>query len=92
MPPLRVSALANQYGLIPGSAYDIEVDDENGNAWEFDSVEQRNKCVSQILAQRPTLLVGNPICAAFSILQGRNEFRMDPGKWDLMWKEGVRHM
>ena len=28
--PPRVTALASKYGLVPGSAYDIEVCDENG--------------------------------------------------------------
>ena len=52
--PPRVTALAKQYGPVPGSAYDIETNDENGEAWDFDRVEQRNKCIFQILQQRPT--------------------------------------
>lgn len=90
--PPRVTALANQYGLIPGSAYDIETNDESGKAWDFDEAEQINKCISQILEQRSTIPVGSPMCTDFSILQGLNKARMDPIKWDLMWTKGVRHM
>ena len=88
----RVTALATQYGLIPGSAYDIEVNDDNGEPWDFDKPEQRNKCIAEILTQRPTFLVGSPMCTAFSILQGLNKARMDPAKWELLWNKGVRHM
>ena len=90
--PPRVTALANQYGLIPESANDIETNGENGKAWDFDIAEQENKSISQIFEQRPTFLVGSPMCAAFSILQGLNKARMDPIKFDLMWNKGTRHV
>ena len=41
--PPRVTAVASQYGLVPGSAYDIEVNDANGTPWDFDVPEKRNK-------------------------------------------------
>ena len=78
--PPRVTAMAGKYGLIPGSAYNIETNDESGEAWDFDRAEQRNKCISQILKPRPTFLVGSPMCTAFSILQGLNKTSMDPVK------------
>ena len=46
--PPRVTALASKYGLTPGSAYDIETNDSNGKAWDFDIPEQRNQCVREI--------------------------------------------
>ena len=51
--PPRVTALASKYGLTPGSAYDIETNDSNGKAWDVDIPEQRNRCVREILEQRP---------------------------------------
>ena len=90
--PPRVTALAKQYGLNPGSAYDIETSDSNGSPWDFDIPEQRNQCVRKILDQRPAFLIGSPMCTAFSILQGLNKARMDPDKYEAMWNKGVRHM
>ena len=90
--PPRVTALASEYGLSPGTAYDIETKDELGNPWDFDKPEQRNKCIKEILTQRPAFLIGSPMCTAFSILQGLNRSRMDPIKWEAMWNKGVRHM
>ena len=84
--------MAPSYGLVPGSAYDIEVDDEKGVPWDFDVPEQRNKCIREILAQRPSFLIGSPMCTAFSILQGLNKAKMEPAKWNALWDKGVRHM
>jgi hypothetical protein len=84
--------MAPSYGLVPGSAYDIEVDDDKGVPWDFDIPEQRNKCIREILAQRPAFLIGSPMCTAFSILQGLNKTKMEPAKWNAMWDKGVRHM
>ena len=82
--PPRITALAPEHGLIPGSACDIEVDDECCKPWNFDLPEQRNKCVREILGQRPVFLIGSPMRTAFSILQGLNRAKMDPTKWDLL--------
>lgn len=62
--PPRVTAMAPSYGLVPGSAYDIEADDEKGAPWNFDVLEQRNKCIREILSQRPSFLTGSPMCTA----------------------------
>ena len=80
----RVTVLANQYGLIQRSAYDINVDDENGTAWDFDKAEQRNKRVSQMLAQRPMFLVGSQMSTAFSILQGLDKAGVVPAELEMM--------
>ena len=90
--PPRVTALAPEYGRLPGSAYDIETNDELGQPWDFDKVKQRNKCMRQILKQKPAFLVGSPMCTAFSILQGLNRAKMDLIKWEAMWNKGVRHI
>ena len=90
-PPI-VTALANQYGLIPGSAHDIETNYDNGKTWDFDESGQRKMCISRILEQRPTFPVGSPLRTTVYIFQGLNKARMDPIKWDSMWNKGVRHM
>ena len=90
--PPRVTALASEYVLSPDMAYDIETKDDLGNPWDFDKPEQRNKCINEILTQKPAFLIGSPMCTAFSILQGLNRSKMDPIKWEALWNKGVRHM
>ena len=88
----RVTKLASEYGLSPGFAYDIEVNDEDGKPWDFDVPAQRAKCLRHIQEQKPEFLIGSPMCTAFSILQGLNKWRMDPDKWNALIEKGLRHM
>ena len=81
----RVTKLAHKHGLSPGMAYDIETNDEPGMPWDFDQLEQRNKCMRKIIEQKPAFLIGSPMCKAFSILQGLNRAKMDPAMWDALW-------
>ena len=55
--PPRIIAMAPEYNLTPGGAYDIETNDKDGKQWDFDVPEQRNQCIREILAQRPSFLI-----------------------------------
>ena len=52
-PQPRVTKLAGEDGLSPGFAYDIEVNDENGQPWDFDLPPQRAKCLQHVKEQKP---------------------------------------
>ena len=41
--PPRVTAMAMKLGLIPGTAFDIQVNDENGHPWDFTDPLQRKR-------------------------------------------------
>ena len=47
--PPRVNALAAEYSLTPGFSRDIQVNDENGEPWDFDVPAQRVKCVRHVM-------------------------------------------
>ena len=88
----RVTKLAKEFGLSPGFALDLQVNDEDGQPWDFDKVEQREKCIRLIQEQKPMFLIGSPMCTAFSALQNLNKWRMDTKKWNALQEQGVRHM
>ena len=88
----RVTRLAHEFGLNAGIAYDLLTCDETGEPWDFDKPEQREKCLRQVMEQKPQFLIGSPMCTAFSALQGLNKWRMHPKKWDAMVEKGIRHM
>lgn len=90
--PPRINKLATQYGLQPGFSYDIQVDDDNGIPWDFDIPAQRAKCIRNIIDQKPSFVIGGPMCTAFSALQGLHKSKMSKDKWDALWEKGVRHM
>lgn len=90
--PPRMTRLANQFGLNAGFAYDLMINDENGEPWDFDQQKQREKCMRHVMKQKPQFLIGSPMCTAFSALQGLTKWRMDPKKWDALMEKGLRHM
>ena len=79
--PPRISALAKDlpsYGIAPGLALDLTVPDENGEPWDFSRPSMRAKAERLLDAQAPTLLVGSPMCTAFSTWQFINNKKRDP--------------
>ena len=91
--PPRVTSLAEKYGMLPGFALDITVTDpDDGLPWNFDKLSKRKKAIQLIKTQSPKLLIGSPMCTAFSIIQGLNKGRMRPENWDKMRKHGKKHL
>ena len=77
----RVSALAKElpsYGIAPGLALDLTVPDENGEPWDFSRPSMRAKAEKMLDEQKPTLLIGTPMCTAFSTWQYINDKKRDP--------------
>ena len=71
---------------------DLTSCDETGKPWNFDLPEQREKCKRKLRSEKPWLLIGSPMCTAFSILQGLNRKRMGEAKWRALWDHGMRHL
>ena len=52
--------------------------DVNGRLWDFDDVVMRDRARKRLLDERPMLLVGSPMCTAFSTWQRINNKIRDP--------------
>ena len=79
--PPRVTAatkLLPELGCIPGFALDLTTTDENGQAWDFDLKEMREKARLKMRVEKPLLLVGSPMCKAYSAWQRINAQKRDP--------------
>ena len=63
---------------MPGYASDLTTADENGIPWEFDVKERRDEAMRRIREQKPVLLIGSPMCTAFSAWQHLNNAKKDP--------------
>ena len=71
--PPRVKKMTRIINLIPGMAFDLtQVDEEDGMPWDFNVPAKRNKARTSVQSERPLLLIGSPMCAAFSQLQRVN--------------------
>ena len=78
-----------QYQCIPGFALALTTVDEAGNPWDFDEPAQRQQAWEKNRAEEPLLVIGTPMCTAFSAWQRNNNMKRDP---DIVSRERVRAM
>ena len=67
--PPRVATAAKllpELKLVPGNALDAPTADSDGKLWDFDSKVVRDRAVQKANDEKPLLLVGSPLCTAFS--------------------------
>ena len=79
--PPRVTAsvkLLPELRLIPGFALDLTTADVDGRLWDFDEKEMRDRAMAKVKQDRPQLLIGSPMCTAFSTWQRINNLIRDP--------------
>ena len=75
--------------LAPGLALDLTVvDPDDGLPWDFADPAKRAKARRMLRKNRPVLLIGSPMCTAFSTWQRLN--RTKTGRPDEMQREYVR--
>ena len=93
--PPRVTSAAKMLPsmkALPGYAFDLTTVDENGVAWDFDVPERREEAKRRILEQKPMLLVGSPMCTAFSTWQYLNAAKADPEKVKQAYARAMIHL
>ena len=79
--PPRVTAAAKllpELRCVPGFAIDLTVEDEHGRPWDFDIADNRRRARQMAIEQKPMLLIGSPMCTAFSAWQYINNKQRDP--------------
>jgi hypothetical protein len=62
-------------GIAAGTSFDLIIDQESGEAWDFLRADHRRKCWSRLRAEDPWVVIGSPPCTAFSIINGLNKFK-----------------
>ena len=65
----RVNAMAKMcpsYGILPGFALDLTTQDADSRNWNFDDPVMRKSTWNKIDNEKPLLIVGSPMCTAFS--------------------------
>ena len=80
--PPRITAAAKlmpELRCIPSFALDLTTRDEDGKPWDFSVYANRERARRMVMEMKPMLLVGSPMCTAFSAWQHINRGRRDPG-------------
>ena len=90
--PPRVTKMAETMGPRAGWALDLTSQDEDGRPWNFDHLEMRNRAIRKVLTDQPTLLIGSPMCTAFSQMNNVNYPKMDPYEVERRIAHGRKHL
>jgi hypothetical protein len=92
--PPRVNAniqkgLANAAGFVNGTSFDMIVDQQSGERWNFLEASDRRKCWERLKQEDPWIVIGSPPCTAFCALNiGLNKNRGDPVQRERRRAEG----
>ena len=79
--------------LSPGLALDLTVNDpDDGRPWDFTVPAKRIKARKLLQRSRPMLLIGSPMCTAFSTWQRLNATRTNAGARRRAYKEACMHL
>ena len=89
----RITDYGKRKGILSGIAFDLTINDEDGNPWDFRLKGQRDRAARAIDELCPELLVGSPMCGPFSNLQNLN-VKTEEAKQSLEEKEreGTMHL
>ena len=90
--PPRVTEMAKAMGLKVGWSLDLTTRDSDGKQWNFNETEMRNRAVRLVLKDQPLLLIGSPMCTAFSIMNNINYARMAPEEVQRRMEYGRTHL
>ena len=80
--------------LLPGFSLDLTVVDPDDNLpWDFSKPGKREKARQMRRRQKPYMLIGSPMCTAFSTLQALNRAKgSDPAAYDRARKKAIEHV
>ena len=85
--------MARLWGLMPGMSLDLTtVDQDDGRPWDFTDQEKRDKAEKLVSEGRFMLLIGSPMCSAFSQLQTLNYGRLPEQQVKELKRQGKMHL
>ena len=91
--PPRVTKYLSKYPsryLIPGFALDLTtIDETDGQPWDFDLPEKRQRAIERVRREKPLFLIGSPVCTPWCTWQRLNDLRRDP---QVVHRERVRSL
>ena len=91
--PPRTSVLADRYGITGKGSFDITgIDPDDGMPWDLNKKDKRDKVRDIIKTCKPTLVIGSPMCTAFSSLQNMNSNNKGSEEHKKAMKEAIMHM
>ena len=84
--------MRSKYGPTPGLALDLSTTNDKGERWYFDKKEKRDEAERLLDEERPLLLIGSPMCTAFSRLLAISAAKRDPADIKRQWDKAIVHL
>lgn len=88
----RVAEIGRRMGLNGGWSLDLTTCDNDGRMWDFNQKDMRNRAIRKLLKDQPTLLIGSPMCTAYSSIGNMNYFRMSKEEMEARMKYARQHL
>ena len=89
--PNRVNGLAELMGIVPGMSLDLTKNDVDGQPWDFNIAEKRERA-EQLVREKAFLLVGSEMCSAFRQIQGIQFDKMVQAEVDKVIAYGTKRL
>lgn len=91
--PPRVNRIVVELGKVPGMSLDLSVvDPEDGMPWDFNNPEKAEKARRIVQDKRAILLIGSPMCTAFSAWHRLDHHRISEDTVREQLEYGIRHI
>ena len=90
--PPRVAEMARKMGLKGGWSLDLTTCDSDGRMWDFNQKDMRNGAIPKLLRDQPTLLIGSPMCTAYSTMNNSNHPRMSRDEVEARMRYARQHL
>lgn len=90
--PPRITQMARRMGLKAGWSLDLTTCDSDGKAWDFNDTTMRNRAIRKVVNDEPLLLVGSPMCTAFSAMNNINYSKMSREEVEHRMNYGRKHV
>ena len=90
--PERFTSRANQFGLSPGFAIDMELQKPNGEYWDLSKKADEQEMNRLLDRHEPACLIGSPPCGPFSPLQNLSKDKRTPEETERIRQEGLTHL
>ena len=81
--PERVTKLCSKYGLIAGDSFDFR------DGYDFSDPRTQAMVVRHVMTTEPALVIGSPLCTAFSRIQQLN-LHVHGEAWELEFERAKR--
>ena len=75
-----------------GFALDLTTHNTDRKHWDFDNEEMRARAWARLRSEQPLLVMGTPMCTAFSAWQHINNSKRDPEIVAREYAQGLRHL